>query len=268
MKRWTLLVLLSALGFADTLTLKNGRVLSGSYLGGTTTVIRFAVGDRVETIPTSEIDRLTFNNPSSGAQPASGGVAPATVAPLVTTPNVADKQQRFCEVIDSFRKETMRVMNEPNPIVRAQTRKPDPYDFENRIVALMGTSGRFDRWHGTTRFHVEGQWVILSFFPDCKALPQTIEFATASHYRPALSDDHTLIPLSSPLARGLSRINGNAAVVASGHLFYVSGSTGVSTHTNNPRQRYRGSSDNPAASVAAPRYLAAFDLVELAGQAP
>jgi len=59
--RWALF-LASVLAFADTLTLKNGRVISGSYPGGTTTAIRFAVGDQVQTIPTTDIERLTFDN--------------------------------------------------------------------------------------------------------------------------------------------------------------------------------------------------------------
>jgi hypothetical protein len=64
MMRWALF-LASVLTFADTLTLKNGRVISGSYLGGTTTTIRFAVGHQVQTIPTTDIDRLTFDNIAS-----------------------------------------------------------------------------------------------------------------------------------------------------------------------------------------------------------
>ena len=45
------LFLLSVSAFADSLALKDGRVLSGTYLGGSTTAVRFLVGDRVVTLP-------------------------------------------------------------------------------------------------------------------------------------------------------------------------------------------------------------------------
>ena len=259
MFRWTVFML-SVFALGDTLTLKYRRVISGTYLGGTTTAIRFLSADRVETIPISDIQRVSFDpgvsTSTSTATTPAGGVAASTV------PDVANKQQHFCEAVDSFRRERMRIANETNPVVRAQTKPPDPFDWENRIFALMGTSGRFDTWRGTVRFHVEGQWVILSFFPDCKGLAQAIEFSTASHSRPG-SDDRTLIPLNSPLARGLTKINGNAPVAVSGHLFYVADQDRTPSHID-PRQRYRGTTEIPAASVASPRYLAAFDHVELA----
>jgi hypothetical protein len=259
MSRWAVF-LLSAFALGDTLTLKDGRVMSGTYLGGTPTAIRFLSADHVETIPIGKIQRVTFD---PGASPSSGSQAgnPASNLAPATVPEVANKQQHFCEAVESFRKEKMRVANEPNPVVRAQTKPPDPLAWEDRIFALMGTSGRFDTWRGTIRFHVEGLWVILSFFPDCRGLAQAVEFSTVSHYRPG-ADDRTLIPLNSPLARELTRINGNAPVVASGHLFYNGDQSRPSNHTDT-RQRYRGTTDNPAASVASPRYLAAFDRVGL-----
>jgi hypothetical protein len=36
--------------------------------------------------------------------------------------------------------------------------------------------------NGQARFHVDGNHIGASFFPDCKGLPQAIEFATAAHY--------------------------------------------------------------------------------------
>ena len=259
MFRWAVF-LLSVFALGDTLTLKDGRVISGTYLGGTTTAIRFLSADRVETVPISNIQRVSFD---PGASTSSSTVTiPAGGAAASTVPDVGNKQQRFCEAVDSFRKEKMRIANEPNPVVRAQTKAPDPFEWEDRISALMGTSGRFDTWRGTARFHVEGQWVILSFFPDCKGLAQAIEFSTASHHRPG-GDERTLIPLNSPLARELTKINGNAPVVASGHLFYVADQNPTPSHIDR-RQRYRGTTDSPAASVASPRYLAAFERVELA----
>ena len=47
-------------GFADTLELKDGRVLQGRYLGGTQAVLRFEVNGDVQTFPTHDIVALTF----------------------------------------------------------------------------------------------------------------------------------------------------------------------------------------------------------------
>src|SRR5256885_15674407 len=45
---------------ADTLELKDGRVLKGKYLGGTQAVLRFEINNEVQTFNTSEIVALTF----------------------------------------------------------------------------------------------------------------------------------------------------------------------------------------------------------------
>ena len=50
----------AAIGFADTLELKDGRVLQGRYLGGTAAVLRFEVNGDVQTFPTHDIVALTF----------------------------------------------------------------------------------------------------------------------------------------------------------------------------------------------------------------
>jgi hypothetical protein len=63
-----LLALLSlftvALASADTLTLKDGRVMNGTYIGGTAREIRLDMGDHVETIPVERVSALQFDNPA------------------------------------------------------------------------------------------------------------------------------------------------------------------------------------------------------------
>ncbi|MBZ5700508.1 MAG: hypothetical protein LAN84_01530 [Acidobacteriia bacterium] len=57
---------------ADTLELKDGRVLQGRYLGGTQAVLRFDVDGRVETFSVNEIVALTFTGaaaPAAAAEP-------------------------------------------------------------------------------------------------------------------------------------------------------------------------------------------------------
>lgn len=215
------------------------------------------------------MDRISFGDPGPASGPAltrldSSPHDPRTANDntAVTTPEVSEKQQRFCEGLQSYRESVMRYTNEPNAIRRAAMRKPDPFDWEDRIVALMGTSGRFENWHGTVRFHVEGQWVAVSFFPDCKGFGAAIEFSTAQHYRLGLKENETLIPLNSPVARTLGKLNANQTVTASGRLFHLSAG-GHLLVKSDLRQRYRNTPDDPPASVASPRYLAVFDRIEV-----
>jgi hypothetical protein len=71
---------------ADTLELKNGKVLNGKYLGGTQAVLRFEVNGEVHTFNTSEIVALTFTGNSGSAGPA---MAPAASAAPVAANSMA-----------------------------------------------------------------------------------------------------------------------------------------------------------------------------------
>src|SRR5947199_10861907 len=63
------LLLLAGIGFADTLELKDGRVLQGKYLGGTQAVLRFEVNGDIQTFPTNDIVALTFTRDSGRRTP-------------------------------------------------------------------------------------------------------------------------------------------------------------------------------------------------------
>jgi hypothetical protein len=63
---------------ADTLELKDGRVLQGRYLGGTQAVLRFEVNGDLQTFNVTDIVALTFTGNSGAAAPA----APAAAAPV------------------------------------------------------------------------------------------------------------------------------------------------------------------------------------------
>src|SRR3954470_19468119 len=56
----------ATLGFADTITLKNGTVVNGTYLGGTARTLRVDDGTNVQTVDVSEVAKIEF-----------GGGAPA-----------------------------------------------------------------------------------------------------------------------------------------------------------------------------------------------
>ena len=68
---------MTGLCLGDTLTLKNGDIVDGTYLGGTTRVLRMEVNGRVQTYDISMVMSLQFTNPA----PVAGG---ATTPPPVS----------------------------------------------------------------------------------------------------------------------------------------------------------------------------------------
>jgi len=79
------ILLLAGIGFADTLELKDGRVLQGKYLGGTQAVLRFEVNGEVQTFPTHDIVALTFTR-NSGSAPTAAPPPAAEPAPAPSGP--------------------------------------------------------------------------------------------------------------------------------------------------------------------------------------
>jgi hypothetical protein len=77
MMRTILSVLLLAAGFslADTITLRDGRVVNGSYLGGDSRSVRVAVGDRIDTYRVEEISTILFLAPAPPPEAAPPPVA-------------------------------------------------------------------------------------------------------------------------------------------------------------------------------------------------
>lgn len=66
------LVLLAVCCSADTLTLRSGQVVDGTYLGGSSRTIKMAVGDAVQTYDVADVDSLQF----TGGAPAAAVTAP------------------------------------------------------------------------------------------------------------------------------------------------------------------------------------------------
>ena len=55
-------LVLATAGFADTVTLKSGRVIHGTYLGGTARQLRVDTGDRVENLDVGDVVRIEFGD--------------------------------------------------------------------------------------------------------------------------------------------------------------------------------------------------------------
>ncbi|GAK51527.1 hypothetical protein U14_02772 [Candidatus Moduliflexus flocculans] len=75
---------MAGLAFADTLEMKDGRLLDGLYMGGTQTSIRFQADGKVQVIPVKDILALTFSAPVSNAPtpaPKDQGFSKSTTTP-------------------------------------------------------------------------------------------------------------------------------------------------------------------------------------------
>jgi hypothetical protein len=76
-------LLIGGAAFADTLTLKDGRVLRGRYLGGTQNALRFEVKGEVQTFNVADVVGVTFT-PNSGLTNAPDAAAPPAATPPPT----------------------------------------------------------------------------------------------------------------------------------------------------------------------------------------
>jgi len=74
---------LAAIGFADTITLRNGSVISGTYLGGTARQVRIDDGTNVRSLDVGDIQRIEFSG------------APAMPAPLPPPPPQAQAPRQL-----------------------------------------------------------------------------------------------------------------------------------------------------------------------------
>src|ERR1035438_10224326 len=70
--RIAIALVLATAWFGDTITLKNGQVVNGTFLGGTARQVRVDLGDQVQTFDIAEIARIEFG----GAAPQGPQEAP------------------------------------------------------------------------------------------------------------------------------------------------------------------------------------------------
>ncbi len=77
---------LASAAFADTLELKDGRVLQGRYLGGTQAVLRFEINGEVRTFNVTEAVAITFTGTSGKASAPAPAPSPALAPPPASVP--------------------------------------------------------------------------------------------------------------------------------------------------------------------------------------
>lgn len=76
-----LLAVIQVFGLADTITLKNGTIVEGVYLGGDSRQIRMAVQDKIESYLVSDVASLQFDDvEAASSQAAAPTPAPAHLA--------------------------------------------------------------------------------------------------------------------------------------------------------------------------------------------
>ena len=88
---------LAGFAWADTVTLRNGRVIQGTYLGGTARQVRMDTGDRIQTLDVDDILRIEFTAPVA-AQPVA---PPLPAAASVELPQGTNLVVRMIDGVDS-----------------------------------------------------------------------------------------------------------------------------------------------------------------------
>lgn len=105
-------LLFTGAAMADTLELKDGRVLTGRFLGGTQALMRFSVNGEVQTFNVTEIVALTFTSdygnpppppppPAAPAPQPQAAVAPAPAGSQIVIPAGQSMLVRMIDGVDS-----------------------------------------------------------------------------------------------------------------------------------------------------------------------
>jgi len=81
---------MASIAAADTLELKDGRVLQGRYLGGTQVVLRFEIKGEVQTFNVADAVAVTFTGSSGSTSVPTPTTSPAAVPPAAPPPSSAD----------------------------------------------------------------------------------------------------------------------------------------------------------------------------------
>ncbi len=80
------LLAVATAGFADTITLKTGRVINGTFLGGTARQVRIEVSDQVQTFDISDVQKIEFSAGAPTAQTAAPAPRPAPAPAAAAAP--------------------------------------------------------------------------------------------------------------------------------------------------------------------------------------
>src|SRR5688572_9064198 len=137
MKNKLSLLLLALLGVwataaGDTLTLKNGTVYQGKYLGGTADTVRFETSSGMQIVSYDEIKDMSVGQPQAAAAPAAPA-APAPAAPKPSTVTIHVEQLLLVRMIDS-------VSSKSSPGSTLTTKLEYDLVVNGTVVAKAGTA--------------------------------------------------------------------------------------------------------------------------------
>jgi hypothetical protein len=99
-------LLLSSLAFADTIVLKSGRSIQGTFLSGDSRQIRMAVDDRVDVFPINDVEQIRFGNDTVSQRSSSGSSSTSssgTTSSRRTPPVTAEPAEPITNAANSSR---------------------------------------------------------------------------------------------------------------------------------------------------------------------
>ncbi|HVP00230.1 MAG TPA: hypothetical protein VMT15_19300 [Bryobacteraceae bacterium] len=139
-----LIALTLALGAiaADTVTLKDGRVITGSYLGGSPRTVKIEAGDRIQTLDVADITRIEFD----AARDHSGHETGSAAAGRIELPAGTKLVIRMIDSVDSERDsvgKTFAASLEEPVLINGETVIPRGADVVVKLVDAK-ESGKFE----------------------------------------------------------------------------------------------------------------------------
>src|SRR6516225_9711522 len=81
---------LAAVGLADTIVMKDGRAIRGTYLGGSPRQVKIEIGDQIQTLDVGDISRIEFSQPAASTPNLPPPQSAPTRNELVSPPPSAD----------------------------------------------------------------------------------------------------------------------------------------------------------------------------------
>ena len=124
-----MVVALATVGYADVITLKSGRVINGTYLGGSPREVKVQIGDQIETLDVSQVTKIEFGNGS-------------TAAPASPDRPVLRRQASSDDDRPTLRRDTASTADDSRPTIRRDT--PPPSVDDNRPTLRRDTSASDD----------------------------------------------------------------------------------------------------------------------------
>jgi len=106
-------ILLATAVYADVITLKNGRVINGTYLGGSPRQVKMEVGDQIETFDVQDIARIEFGAPAAAPAPQDRPVLRRS-----SPPPSSDDDRPTLRRSDSSGDSDQSAQRQPAPILR------------------------------------------------------------------------------------------------------------------------------------------------------